>query len=77
MLLNGAAVKNGGVRIWIDRSAKHTEKMLQWRNQSATRQAELKLPVTADKNWLSIKPDQASGIANAARICSEALNNIW
>jgi phosphorylcholine phosphatase len=72
MLLNGAAVEDGGVRIWIDCSAKHTEKMLQWHNLSASWQPELKLPVTADKNWLSIKPDQASGIANAARICSEA-----
>lgn len=67
MLLNGVDVQAGGLRLWVDRSEKHTTKMHRWRTEAAQRQAELGQPVTADKNWLDLKPEQLHARAADAK----------
>lgn len=57
MLLNGTDIDKGGLRIWVDRKAKYTQQMQDWRVSAAKRQAELGQAVTADKNWIVVKPD--------------------
>ncbi|OHC64735.1 MAG: phosphorylcholine phosphatase [Pseudomonadales bacterium RIFCSPLOWO2_02_FULL_63_210] len=57
MLLNGTDIDKGGLRIWVDRKAKYTQQMQDWRVNAAKRQAELGQAVTADKNWVVVKPD--------------------
>lgn len=57
MLLNGTDVENGGMRIWVDRKTKYTMRMNEWRQQAADKQRALNQLVTADKNWITVKPN--------------------
>jgi phosphoserine phosphatase len=57
MLLNGVDVKKGGVRVWVNRKEKNMDQMKAWWEESAKRQKELGLTVTADKNWIVVKPE--------------------
>ncbi|MDR1922008.1 MAG: haloacid dehalogenase-like hydrolase [Candidatus Adiutrix sp.] len=57
MLLNAVDTDKGGVRVWVNRSDRHTKRITEWREESAAKQKELKLPVTADKNWIDVKTD--------------------
>ncbi|QGM81138.1 HAD family hydrolase [Otariodibacter oris] len=58
MLLNGADVKNGGLRVWVDRRQKYTDQMQKWSKEASAKQTELKQEATADKNWLIVKPEE-------------------
>ncbi len=57
MLLNGVDVDKGGARVWVNRKDAAMKQIEDWWKKSAARQKELGLPVTADKNWLVVKPD--------------------
>lgn len=56
MLFNGTDVDNGGLRIWVDRKDKYMKKINEWKDDAAKQQASLGQNVTADKNWLVVKP---------------------
>ena len=56
MLLNGTDVKNNGIRIWVDRKSKYTNQINTWKKSSAKKQQSLHQSVTADKNWIIVKP---------------------
>lgn len=58
MLLNGVDVSKGGARIWVNRKDSSMKQMQDWWKKSAEKQKELRLPVTADKNWLVVKPEE-------------------
>ncbi|CAD5107541.1 HAD family hydrolase [Zestomonas carbonaria] len=58
MLFNGTDVDKGGLRLWVDRKDKYTSQVADWQGSAARRQAELGLAVTADRNWLMVKPEQ-------------------
>jgi phosphorylcholine phosphatase len=57
MLQHGVDTDKGGVRVWVNRKAKHMAQMRSLWEASARRQRELGLPVTADKNWIVVLPD--------------------
>lgn len=57
MLLNAVDVEKGGVRVWVNRKAKYMPKMQTWWEESARKQQELGQSVSADKNWLVVKPE--------------------
>lgn len=58
MLLNGVDVEHGGVRLWVNRKPKSLAEIQEWRKTSAERQKALGQPVTADKNWVEVTPDE-------------------
>ncbi len=58
MLLNGVDVEKGGARVWINRKDSAMKKMEGMWTKAAARQKELGQPVTADKNWLVVKPEE-------------------
>jgi len=57
MLQHGVDTDKGGVRLWVNRKPKHMAHMKSLWEASARRQQELGLPVTADKNWIVVLPD--------------------
>ncbi|WP_043446278.1 HAD family hydrolase [Halotalea alkalilenta] len=57
MLLNGTDVEQGGVRVWVTRSASHTERMREWRSRSAEQQREAGQQPSADLNWIEVAPE--------------------
>ncbi|ATF88725.1 MULTISPECIES: phosphorylcholine phosphatase [Burkholderia] len=57
MLLNATDVEHGGVRVWVDKKDKNLQEMRRWRAESAARQKALGQRVTADRNWIEVKPD--------------------
>jgi phosphoserine phosphatase len=57
MLLNSTDVEKGGLRVWVNRKAKYMPAMQSWWEESAKRQQALGQAVTADKNWLVVKPE--------------------
>lgn len=48
----------GGARVWINRKDSAMKKMEGMWTKAASRQKELGQPVTADKNWLVVKPEE-------------------
>ncbi|MDE8604751.1 hypothetical protein M3I01_017970 [Marinomonas sp. RSW2] len=58
MLFNGTDTDKGGMRIWVNRKAKYMKQMEAWWDDAAKQQSALGQPVTADKNWLVVTPDQ-------------------
>ncbi|MCY1559879.1 hypothetical protein D9M68_969600 [compost metagenome] len=58
MLFNATDIEKGGMRIWVDRKARYTQQVRDWQTSAANRQGELGQPVTADKNWIIVKPDE-------------------
>lgn len=58
MLLNGVDVEKGGARVWVNRKAKYMPQMQKWWEESAKRQQALGQAVTADKNWVVVKPEE-------------------
>ncbi|WP_137937943.1 haloacid dehalogenase-like hydrolase [Chitinivorax sp. B] len=58
MLLNGVDVEKGGMRLWVNRKAKYMPQMQSWWEDAAKKQAALSQPVTADKNWVIVKPEE-------------------
>ncbi|MBU9544619.1 haloacid dehalogenase-like hydrolase [Burkholderia multivorans] len=57
MLLNATDVARGGVRVWVDKKDKQMARIRAWSDESAAKQKALGLPVTADRNWIVVKPD--------------------
>ncbi|QVN12552.1 haloacid dehalogenase-like hydrolase [Burkholderia sp. LAS2] len=57
MLLNATDVARGGVRVWVNKKDKQMTQIRAWSDESAAKQKALGLPVTADKNWIVVKPD--------------------
>ncbi|MBU2413694.1 MAG: haloacid dehalogenase-like hydrolase [Gammaproteobacteria bacterium] len=58
MLFNGTDTDKGGMRIWVNRKEKYMKQMEAWWDDAAKQQSKLGQPVTADKNWLVVTPDQ-------------------
>ncbi|MDR1546184.1 MAG: haloacid dehalogenase-like hydrolase [Deltaproteobacteria bacterium] len=58
MLINGVDVKKGGVRVWVNRRDRYTERVQTWAAESAAKQKSLGQPATADKNWIIVKPEE-------------------
>lgn len=57
MLLNGVDTERGG-RLWINRRDDYMAELRRdWINGPAHRQRELGRPVTADRNWIVVGPD--------------------
>ena len=50
-------VAKGGVRVWVDRGGGRLEKVEKLIEESVEGQKENALPVTADKNWIFVKPE--------------------
>jgi len=63
MLFHGTDVDRGGVRIWVNRKAKYMTQITDMWTKNAARQKELGLPVTADKNWIVVKPEDIHPLA--------------
>lgn len=57
MLFNATDTAKGGLRVWVDRKAGYTQQIRDWQSRAAKRQAELGQAVTADKQWIIVKPD--------------------
>ncbi|WP_030572928.1 HAD family hydrolase [Streptomyces aureocirculatus] len=58
MLFHSADVRHGGVRVWVDRKDSYMKQLDAMKRKNAARQRELGQPVTADKRWLTVTPEQ-------------------
>jgi phosphoserine phosphatase len=58
MLFRSTDVENGGVRVWVNRKDSYMKELDGMKAAGAKRQQELHQKVTADKNWLTVTPDQ-------------------
>ncbi|MCY1487781.1 hypothetical protein D9M68_214600 [compost metagenome] len=56
MLFNGTA--DNGLRVWVNRKAKYMDQLNGMMKQNAEAQAKLGQPVTADKNWVIVTPEE-------------------
>ncbi|GJN75700.1 hypothetical protein PLICBS_009806 [Purpureocillium lilacinum] len=57
MLFHGVDVARGGIHLWINRKEKSMNQLNGMIKQYAKEQKEEGLPVTADKNWVIVKPE--------------------
>ncbi|WP_327356897.1 haloacid dehalogenase-like hydrolase [Streptomyces sp. NBC_01304] len=57
MLFHSTDVKDGGVRVWVNRKDKYLTQINEMKTKNAARQRELRQPVTADKRWLTVKAE--------------------
>jgi hypothetical protein len=51
-------VGKGGIHLWINRKAKYMDQLNGMIAKHAAAQAKEGLPVTADKNWVIVTPEQ-------------------
>ena len=58
MLFHSVDVSKGGVHLWINRKDKYMTQLNGMMKKNAEAQAKEGLPVTADKNWVIVKPDE-------------------
>jgi phosphoserine phosphatase len=58
MLFHGVDVAKGGVHLWVNRKAKYMDQLNGMIQKNAAAQAREGLPVTADKNWVIVKPEE-------------------
>ncbi|RXS70918.1 haloacid dehalogenase-like hydrolase [Streptomyces sioyaensis] len=58
MLFHSTDVEHDGTRVWVNRKDKYFTQIQDMQKANAARQEELGQPVTADKNWLVVKPDE-------------------
>lgn len=56
MLFNGTA--ESGIHLWVNRKAKYMDQLNGMMKKNAEAQAKLGQPVTADKNWVIVTPEQ-------------------
>lgn len=56
MLFNGTA--ENGVHLWVNRKAKYMEQINGMIKQHSAAQTKAGLPVTADRNWVIVTPEQ-------------------
>lgn len=57
MLFHGVDVAKGGIHLWINRKDKYMTQINGMMAKNAAAQAKEGLPVTADKNWVIVKPE--------------------
>ncbi|MEU6845026.1 haloacid dehalogenase-like hydrolase [Streptomyces sp. NPDC046716] len=58
MLLRSVDVERGGVRLWVDRGNGSLAELERLKTDGARRQRELGGPVTADRGWVTVTPEQ-------------------
>ena len=58
MLFHSVDVGKGGIHLWINRKAKYMDQLNSMIKQNAEAQKAQGLPVTADKNWVVVKPEE-------------------
>ncbi|MGG7569447.1 hypothetical protein [Streptomyces sirii] len=58
MLFHSTDVRNGGVRVWVNRKESYMKELDEMKRSNAERQKELGQKVTADKRWLTVTPEQ-------------------
>ncbi|MBA1244347.1 haloacid dehalogenase-like hydrolase [Pseudomonas japonica] len=58
MLFHSVDVGKGGIHLWINRKAKYMDQLNGMIKQNAEAQKAQGLPVTADKNWVVVKPEE-------------------
>ena len=58
MLFHSVDVSKGGIHLWINRKAKYMDQLNGMIKQNADAQKAEGLPVTADKNWVVVKPEE-------------------
>ncbi|KJZ74689.1 hypothetical protein HIM_05806 [Hirsutella minnesotensis 3608] len=58
MIFQGVDVERGGIHLWVNRSAKAFAQINDMRKTSAAAQRREGLPVTADRNWVVVTPEQ-------------------
>lgn len=58
MMFHGTDVAKGGINLWINRKAKYMDQITAMQQQNAEAQAKAGVPVTADKNWVVVTPEQ-------------------
>lgn len=58
MLFHSVDVSKGGIHLWINRKAKYMDQLNGMIKQNADGQKAQGLPVTADKNWVVVKPEE-------------------
>ena len=58
MLFHSVDVAKGGVHLWVNRKAKYMDQINGMMAQNAAAQAKEGLAVTADKNWVIVKPEE-------------------
>ncbi|MGH8379809.1 haloacid dehalogenase-like hydrolase [Pseudomonas sp.] len=58
MQFHSVDVSKGGIHLWINRKAKYMDLLNGMIAQNAAAQAKEGLPVTADKNWVIVTPEQ-------------------
>ncbi|GLO55987.1 hypothetical protein PPUJ20066_20230 [Pseudomonas putida] len=58
MQFHGVDVGKGGIHLWINRKAKYMDQLNGMIAKHAAAQAKEGLPVTADKNWVIVTPEQ-------------------
>ena len=58
MQFHGVDVGKGGIHLWINRKAKYMDQLNGMIAKQAAAQAKEGLPVTADKNWVIVTPEQ-------------------
>ncbi|UJB45880.1 HAD family hydrolase [Streptomyces sp. A1-5] len=58
MLFHSTDVQHGGVRVWVNRKESSMKELDAMKRANAKRQKELGQKVTADKQWLTVTPQQ-------------------
>ncbi|POS72533.1 phosphorylcholine phosphatase [Diaporthe helianthi] len=58
MQFHGVDVSKGGIHLWVNRSSSAWEAISEMIEDFAGQQADLGLEVTADKNWVVVKPEE-------------------
>lgn len=58
MLFHDVDVAKGGLRLWVNRDEDYMEAIQEMIGTNAQKQAEAGLDVTADKNWVYVKPEE-------------------
>ena len=58
MLFHSVDVAKGGIHLWVNRKDKYMAQINGMMAKHAAAQAKEGLPVTADKNWVIVKPEE-------------------
>ena len=58
MLFRGTDIEHGGLRVWVNRKDKYLKQIQAMQQKNAAAQKAQGQPVTADKNWIVVKPEQ-------------------
>ena len=58
MQFHSVDVARGGIHLWIDRKDSYLKQLNRMMRQFSQRKDREGLPVTADKNWVIVKPEE-------------------